>query len=326
MALKARQLAPSKTGYALLLAQIYRQRSDTIAARQILEPLTRDSDQSVREEAKELLQSLSENRAGANPSRSTPATVNTSMVAEPVTSGKSRMLGGESGSVAINDGRTISASGSLPSVEDVLAKYMQALGGAAKINAVASRVVKGTFDVVGVSRGGKFETFTQSPDKIASLFEPNPAKAIRDGFNGRTGWERTAAGLRILKKNEVAAMQRTGDFYGQLNLKSLYPKITLAGTSKIGYREVYVLELQSATGAGERLYLDTQTYLPVRSNILFRLGDVSGMIEIYYDDWQEVDGIKYPFSVSASQSKTTMVFTVKEIKHNVQIDAKVFEP
>ena len=326
MAQKARQLEPSKTGYALLLAQIYLRRSDTVAARQILEPLVRDSDQSVRNEAKELLQSLSENRAGTNPSRSAPSTVNTSMVAEPVTSGKSRMLGGESGSVAINDGRTVSASGSLPSVDDVLAKYLDAIGGAARIDAVKSRVVKGTVDVVGVSRGGKFETYTQAPNKIASLTEAHPMGSLRDGFNGQTGWSRTAAGLRILKKDEVAAMQRTGDFYGQLKLKAAYAKITLAGTSKIGYREVYVLDMQAATGAAERLYLDTQTYLPVRSNVFFRLGNISGIIEMYYDDWREVDGIKYPFSVSASNSKATMVFTVQEVRHNVQIDPKVFEP
>jgi FimV-like protein len=306
MAQKARQLAPSKTGYALLLAQIYLQRSDTIAARQILESLARDSDQSVREEAKELLQSLNENRSGGTPTRSTTAAVNTSMVAEPVTSGKSRMLGGESGSVAINDGRTISASGSLPSVDDVLAKYLEAIGGAAKIDAVKSRVVKGTVDVVGVSRGGKFETYTQAPNKVASVIE--------------------AAGLRTLKKDEVAALQRTGDFYGQLKLKTAYSKITMAGTSKIGYREVYVLDLQAATGAAERLYLDTETCLPVRSNISFKLGNLSAMIEIYYDDWREVDGIKYPFSVSASNSKTTMLFAVTEINHNVQIDPKVFGP
>ena len=325
MAQKARQLEPSKTGYALLLAQIYLRRSDTVAARQILEPLTRDSDQSVRNEAKELLQSLSENRAGANPSRSAPSTVNTSMVAEPVTSGKSRMLGGESGSVAINDGRTISASGSLPPVDDVVAKYLEAIGGAARIDAVKSRVVKGTVDVVGVSRGGRFETYAQAPNKISSLLEARPVGPLRQGFNGQTGWSRTPLGLETLKKNEVMALQRTGDFYGHLKLKDVYSKITLAGTSKIGYREVYVLDLQ-ATGAVERLYLDTQTYLPVRSDILTTIGTVSGKAEIYYDDWQEVDGIKYPFSVSASHSKTTMVFTVKEVKHNVQIDPKVFEP
>ena len=83
MAQKARQLAPSKTGYALLLAQIYLQRSEPALARQILEPLTRDSDQSVRTEAQELLQSLNENRSGTNAGRGSSTAVNTSMIAEP---------------------------------------------------------------------------------------------------------------------------------------------------------------------------------------------------------------------------------------------------
>jgi tetratricopeptide (TPR) repeat protein len=318
MAQKARQLAPSKTDYALLLARIYLQRSDAVAARQILEPLTRDTDQSVKDEAKELLQ-LSENRSGATPSRSAASTVNTSMVAEPITSGKSRILGGESGSVAINDGRTISAAGSLPSVDDVLAKYLEAMGGAAKIDAVKSRVVKGTVDVVGISRAGRFETYVQSPDKIAALFEARPLVLFREGYNGRTGWERTSDGLRVLKKDEVADLQHTGDFYADLKLKTFYPKIKLAGLSKIGYREVYVLDLQSGTGEVNRLYLDINTYLPVRSNSRDRF-------ETYYDDWREVDGLKYPFSISTTGPGKTMVYTVKEIKHNEQIDPKMFEP
>ena len=48
--------------------------------------------------------------------------------------------------------------------------------------------------------------------------------------------------------------------------EQLIAKVTLAGMSKIGYREVYVLDLQPAIGGVERLYLDAQTYLPVRLN------------------------------------------------------------
>ena len=33
-----------------------------------------------------------------------------------------------------------------------------------------------------------------------------------------------------------------------------------------------------------------------------------------------------PFSVSQRFPKVTLSFTVKEIKHNVPIDAKIFEP
>ena len=109
-------------------------------------------------------------------------------------------------------------------------------------------------------------------------------------------------------------------------MKNDYAKITLAGKSKIGYREVYVLDLQPTTGAVERIYFDAQTYLPARVNTVQMLGTVSAPVEIYLDDWREVDGVKYPFSLSQSFSKLTLLFTVNEIKHNLPIDARMFEP
>lgn len=318
MAQKARQLEPSKAGYALLLGHIYLRRSDQLAARQILEPLTRDSDQAVRAEAQELLQSLNGNRSGGSSARSTPPAVNTAMVAEPVPTGKSRMLGGESGGVAINDGQIIQTSGSLPTLDQVLAKYVEAMGGAAAINKVTNRVIKGSLNVVGVSQGGSFDIHAEAPNKISTVLQAYPLGTIKSGFNGRTGWAGTNTGLRPLKKPELAELQRLADFYGQFRLKSIYPKMTLAGMSKIGYREVYVLDLEPSSGQTERLYLDAKTYLPVRSN--------TAAVEIYMDDWRDVDGVKYPFYMSQRFPKMTLSFTVTEIKHNGQIDPKVFEP
>jgi outer membrane lipoprotein-sorting protein len=96
--------------------------------------------------------------------------------------------------------------------------------------------------------------------------------------------------------------------------------------SKIGFRDVYVLELQPATGPMERVYLDAQTYIPVRINTVRMSGTVAEPVEIYLDDWREVEGIKYPFSISERFAKLTLTFTVTEIKHNVAIDASIFEP
>jgi Flp pilus assembly protein TadD len=325
MAQKARQLAPGKSGYSLLLAQIYLQRSEPALARQILEQLTHDSDQSVKAEAQDLLQSLNENRSGARPTRSSPPAVNTS-IAEPVTTGKSRMLGGESSSAVVNDGQTILASGPLPALDEVLSKYVEAMGGIASIDKMTSRVIKGTVNVVGVSRGGSFETHAQAPNKIATMLQAYPVGTVNTGFNGRTGWARTAKGLLTLKGLELAAVQRDADFYGQFRPKSLYPKITLAGMSKIGYREVYVLDLVPASGQAERLFLDAKTYLPVRNNTVLMLGGNKTPVEIYLDDWRDVDGVKYPFYMSQRFPGMTLTYTVNEIKHNVQIDPKVFEP
>jgi len=288
MAQKAQQLAPGNKNYSDLVERIKLVRSG--AARQTREP--------VRDVA----------------------------IAEPVKPSSSRTFGGESGGIVINDGQTVDKSGSLPSVDELLTKYVEATGGAAAWKAITTRFVTGTVDVVGKMRGGKFETHSQAPNKIVTMIDTQPMGVSTVGFDGRNGWARTSAGVRPLKGPELAALQREANFYGPLSSKSEYPKITLTGKSKIGYREVFVLDLQPATGAVVRIYFDTQTYLPVRVNTVELLGTIAVPVEIYLDDYREVDGVKYPFSLTQSFPKLTLVFTVKEIKHNVPIDARMFEP
>jgi tetratricopeptide (TPR) repeat protein len=295
MAQKARQLAPAKSSYSMLLADIYLRRSDPASARQILESLTRDSDQSVRNEAKDLLESLSNTNPGSNRRSAGAPAVSSTRIAEPVQTGSVRMSGGASSGGAIRDGRTIETSASLPTVDEVLAKYGEAMGGAKAIDAVRSRVVKGSLDVVGLSRGGNFEAYTEAPNKTATMLQAYPLGNVKGAFS----------------------------FFGPIRSK----KVTLAGISKIGYRDVYVLDLQPAAGgAVERLYLDAQTYLPVRSNTVLKIGTMSDAVEMYFDNWKEVDGVKYPFFVSQRFPRLTLAYTVKEIRHNVAIDARVFAP
>ena len=327
---KARRLSPEKSAYALLLAQIHARRSDAAAARNLLEPLTRDSDASVRNEAQSLLDSL--NNPGANrsaaTSRSGSAKLSGALAAEPIETTSSRMISGDlSGGTAIRDGQTIQNSGSVPSVDELLARYVEAMGGAKTINAVTSRVTKGTLDVAGVSRGGSFEVYAQAPNKSLTIIQAHPFGTIKLGFNGRSGWSQTTAGVRPVKNPvELALLQRDSDLYAAVRMKNNYAKVSVAGTSQIGYRDVYVLDLQPAVGALERVYLDTKTYLPARVNTVRKNGTVAEPVEIYFDDWHAVDGIQYPFSISQRFAKLTLSFTVREIRHNVALDASLFEP
>ncbi len=290
MAQKARQLAPSNKHYSALLEQIENQRSGSAAT------------------------------------RANPGPIDSATIAEPAATGTSSMLGGESSGVAIRDGRTIEKSGSLPALDEVLAKYVEAMGGSKAIQAVTSRVTKGTVDLAGVSRGGAFESYAQAPNKTLSVLQAHPIGTIKLGFNGRNGWSWTKQGLRPLKGAELVTVQRDADLHGLLRLKNNYSKVTLEGLSKIGFRDVYVVDFQPAVGAVERLYLDSQTYLPVRMNTVRTRGTVSEPVEIYFDDWREVDGVKYPFSISQSFPNLTLSFTFTEIRHNVPIDARMFEP
>jgi tetratricopeptide (TPR) repeat protein len=325
MAEKARRLEPGQASYALLLAEIHARRSDVAAARSLLEPLTRDSDPDIKNEAQDLLDSLN-SPSGARGTRSVTKMSN-ALAAEPVATSKSSILGGgSSGTSAARDGQTIQTSGQMPTVDDLLARYVEAVGGAKAINAITSRVIKGTVDIPGVSRGGSFETYTQAPNKGMTVVDAYPVGRIKVGYNGRAGWSQTQQGVQLIKAAaELTSLQRDSDMYAPLRIKTNYAKVTLAGMSQIGYRDVYVLDLQPATGAVERLYLDAKTYLPARINTVRKLGATAEAVEMYLDDWQAVEGVKYPFSMSQRFSKLTLAYTVKEIRHNLPLDANLFE-
>jgi tetratricopeptide (TPR) repeat protein len=273
----------------------------------------------------ELVEDIKQFRAGGTIPRDRREPIKSNAIATPERASTSHMLGGESGPVAINDGQTVDSSGALPTVDEIVTKVVEAVGGAAALKAMTSRVTKGSLDVIGVSRGGSFETYIVAPNKALTILQPASGEVVKVGYNGQIGWMQTNAVVRLLKGAELASVQKDADFYALLHLKDRYPKLTLAGKSKIGYREVYVIDMQPASGAAERLFVDAQTYLPARLNTVQVVQGGAVPVEIYYDDWQEEGGVKVPHVVTQSYSKRTVTMTVKEVKTNLPVDAKIFD-
>lgn len=324
---QAQRLQPSKHGYSLLLAQIYLHQEQNEAARELLERLVRqNADPSVRASAQSLLDSMStaDTRATRRGSENVAASAMT--VLDDPAATKSGMTTGESlpGS-AMRDGQTIERPASMPSLDELLNRYVEASGGAKAWTSLSSRVIKGTVDVVGVSRGGSLEIYTKPPNKSLTIIQTQQFGLVKLGFDGTVGWGQTVKGTRVLKGPELTALQRDSDFYNPVSLKSIYPKIKLLGTSKIGYREVYVIELEPSRTASEKLYLDAKTYLPVRVDAVRNVaGQRLIAVEVYLDDWREVDGVKLPFGLTQSFPGMTLGIKIKEIKHNVPIDDSMF--
>ena len=213
----------------------------------------------------------------------------------------------------------------LPSLETVLQKYADAIGGKDAVAKATTRVIKGRVDLAGVSRGGKMESFMKAPNRSLTVLEMGPLGIIKEGFDGRTGWYFSkAGGLRNLKGPELAAVTADADFYRDLRIKELYATTKLVGKTKSGFRELYVVQAVPRGGSAEYFYFD------VESGLLFRRDTTrqtsAGMVraEIYYGDWREVDGIRLPFNITQSMPKMNLEFTVEEVKHNVPLEEAVF--
>lgn len=213
----------------------------------------------------------------------------------------------------------------LPGVDDVAAKYLTAVGGKDAVDKLTTREVKATIETAD-GRTMRLEMQAKAPDKLVShLTLPNGV--AERGFNGKEGWMRNPDGSAgELKSLELAQTKRMASFTGELKFKEHYSKTRMVGVVKVGDREAYLVDARDGGGQRERLYFDTQTGLLDRVVAFTHtyLGDLPERID--YDDYREVDGIKFPYTVRRMSSGMELVTKVSEVKHNVPLEDKVFEP
>jgi outer membrane lipoprotein-sorting protein len=221
--------------------------------------------------------------------------------------------------------QTIDSPQTLPTVEQVLARYVQATGGSAVHQKLTTRVAKGEWQ--NVTRGVRhpIEIYSKAPNKRVEILDaPENRGFTGRGYDGTAGWSMnmTETGLRPLEGAELAAMQREADFYREIKLDRLYQRMTVTGKDKIAGREVSIIEAIPESGNSEKLYFDAETGLLSRRDVVYGRTPV----QHYYEDYRVVDGIKLPF-VLRSEGPVRLITRLTEIKHNVAIeDAKFKSP
>jgi hypothetical protein len=216
-------------------------------------------------------------------------------------------------------------SAPLPTVDQVLSRYVEALGGRAALEKLKTRMMKGSqlrFD----GTASPVEVYQASPNKFVSIVTTANG-IVATGFDGTVGWSKNPRGQRELSGEALAQMKRAADFHADLKLKELYPNMTLEGKEKVFDREAYVIRSKVGEKRTEKLYFDTQTGLLIRILGLNEtiLGDIPDQEDL--SDYREVDGVKLPFTIQMSYVDPWIGWTRKftEIKHNAPVDEAKFK-
>jgi len=151
--------------------------------------------------------------------------------------------------------------------------------------------------------GPRFESVVRLGDEVYD----------RDGNGG----VRHFTGL-MLRRNRTDRFIDSGDFAKFPARDKLQGQIKLAG------RTAYVLDVSAEGGEVETLYLDAETWLPLR----IAYDDDDGRTTIDLSDWRSVDGHRFPYvSVESDGDKAyDITETTVETKLAGPIDAALFVP
>lgn len=216
------------------------------------------------------------------------------------------------------------AAPATPTADQILNRYVEAIGGSAAWKKLTSRVSKGTIDVPEMQISGTVEFHEKSPNHFLRVIVLNGA-TFRQGFDGTTAWtDDPQDGLRTEIGAEFEDTRFDADFYHPLHLRQLYSKFTIIGTEKIGERDAYAVEAARAGAEPDKIYFDTKTGLALR--LISKRHTLEGVSAYQEDmeDYREVDGIKLPFMVHQSIAKPSFTITLTEVRHDVELDEAEF--
>ncbi|MGB6198574.1 MAG: c-type cytochrome [Candidatus Acidiferrales bacterium] len=224
------------------------------------------------------------------------------------------------GTVAASEAPTLPTN--LPTVSQLLDSYVNALGGAAAIEKITSRVEKGTASVRGQSVGT--EIYTEAPGR-QTLVRHFPDGDNLTIFDGQTGWfVAPGRATRNMEGADVGAARMDADLQFPLHVQQVFPELHVEYPEKIGDRETNVLFCVSEGQPAAKLYFDEQSNLLVR--VVRYAESPLGLdpTQLDYADYRDVDGVQVPFRITLSQPGSSSTIQIDEVQQNVPIDAVKF--
>jgi outer membrane lipoprotein-sorting protein len=218
--------------------------------------------------------------------------------------------------------------GGTPTVDQVLDKYVQAIGGKAAIEKQTSRAGKGTFEIPAFGASGTAETYEKAPNKSAAIIDIPGFGVIREGYDGKVAWSQDPqSGLREKTGVELASTKLESEFHRAIKLKSLYPKIVIKGKEKVGDKDAIVLEATPTEGPVETWYFDAASGLLVRQDAERESPQGKMPVQVFFDEYKEFDGVKVPVAIRQITPAFALNIKIEEVKNNVPVDdAKFVKP
>ena len=216
------------------------------------------------------------------------------------------------------------------SVDSLIAKYVQAVGGMARMQALQTLRRTGKY-----TGSGGFEANVVQENKRPNLVRKEFSLQGMTGVNAydsHNGWKiEPWQGKRdpeSLGEEELHGILDDADFDGPLvNYQAKGNRVEYEGKESIEGSDAYKLKVTRSNGDVSFYYLDADYYLPIRIDTQRMIrGALQEIVETSLGDYKQVAGVYLPFAFESGQrgSSDRSKITYDKIEANVPLDDRRF--
>ena len=222
--------------------------------------------------------------------------------------------------------------------DEIVENYLKNIGGKEKLSQVKAIHIKAVTKTQGIEI--PVDIYMTADGKQYIEFELQGKKMVQQAFDGKTAWHTDMLSMKNEKlDNETTEnlKRNSKDEFPNplLNYKEKGFKIELIGKEEVEGTEAFKIKItehpvlmQGKEVSKEAyFYFDSENFVPIIAEEEVKQGQFKGAkIQQVFSDYQEVDGIYFPFSTMTKfNGMTGTEIKLKSIKINPEIDEKMFE-
>ena len=219
--------------------------------------------------------------------------------------------------------------------DDVVEKYLAAMGGRAALAKLTSQVATGTvaISVQGADIPGSVEISRKAPNKVRTFIQLDLSGLGGSGMtvdqrcDGKSAYAANSMqGDREITGSQLQGMLNNTFPTPLLGFKDAGGKVELVGRDTVGGRPVLALLYTPKAGPAVKMFFDAETFLVARTVTTVDVPEAGGPVEQTSDvaDYRVVDGIKVPFSIKTSSPIQTVATTLSKVEFNTTLDDAIF--
>lgn len=207
----------------------------------------------------------------------------------------------------------------LPTVDEVLDNYIEAVGGREALEKLTTTTCTGELiddlqweeHIYNVT---PFEIYTKLPQKILAVYHGSEG-VVSDGFDGTTAWSADTSETKTATWHGI--FLKLGFIFnaqGPLHVEEFFPDLYVDRIEDVDGRRAYCVKSKKLDKNSYYLYFSVDT------GLLIRIG-----YHWWPEDYRIVDGVMVPFRVVLGRKGGSSTYHVAEWKHNLPVDDSIFD-
>ncbi len=205
--------------------------------------------------------------------------------------------------------------------EEVIAKYIDALGGKENLEKIESLVQKANTSMSGMTIN--LVTYKKAPNKFAMEMYMNNNMMQKQSFNGEKGKIKGFQGEKEITGEDLEELKISAVFNQELKYNELGIKLSIDGVEKIEGEDAYKVIVLMPNDKKTIDFYSLATGLKIQSRETIVTPQGEFVQTQSFSDYREVNGIKFPFLMKASGIQNMELIT-ESVEINIEIKDEIF--